>query len=41
MNEYEAKFEREAKQRPKDWIIVPGREGFKLVYLGDNRHDRR
>lgn len=28
MNYYEAKFAREAKERPADWLIVEGSRGF-------------
>lgn len=35
MNCYAAKFAREAKPRPSDWLIVPTRAGqFRLVYIG-------
>jgi hypothetical protein len=35
MGYYEAKFLREAQERPTDWIIVPaGRGRHKLVYIG-------
>ena len=34
MNEYAAKFEREAKAHPTCWIIAPnGRGGYKLVRI--------
>ena len=33
MTAIEAKFAREAKDRPTDWIIVPHRGRFKLVNL--------
>jgi hypothetical protein len=36
MNVYEAKFAREAKEYPVDWIIAPnGGRGFKLIKIGD------
>ena len=36
MNGYEAKFAREAKEYPADWIIAPnGRGYFKLIKIGD------
>lgn len=32
MNYYEAKFAREAKERPADWLIIEGSRGFfKLI----------
>ena len=32
---YAAKFEREAKENPTDWLIKPtGRNCFVLVYVG-------
>lgn len=34
MNEYEAEFAREAKDKPTDWLIVPAGRGYKLVYVG-------
>ena len=34
MNYYTAKFEREAKEKPEDWIINPIGNGFILVYIG-------
>lgn len=34
MNHYKAKFEREAKARPQDWVIIPSGSKFELVYLG-------
>lgn len=35
MNQYEAKFKREAKTNPLDWIIIPnGIGGFALQYIG-------
>ena len=35
MNYYRAKFLRESKARPADWVIRPlERGGFELVYLG-------
>lgn len=34
MNYYEAKFAREAKERPTDWLIVASSRGFfKLVQV--------
>ena len=38
MNAYEAKFAREAKEYPCDWIIAPNGRGvgcFKLIKIGD------
>lgn len=37
MTYYEAKFAREAKEQPSDWVIAPAdRPGlYKLVYLGE------
>lgn len=38
MNVYEAKFAREAKEYPVDWIIAPNGRGdgyFKLIKIGD------
>ena len=38
MNHYEAKFERERKDNPSEWIIAPaGRYGVKLVHIGPPR----
>ena len=35
MNEYEVKFAREAKDNPRDWVIVPNTGyGFRLVEIG-------
>lgn len=35
MNYYDAKFAREAKENPTDWIIVPaGRGEVNLVHIG-------
>ena len=35
MNHYEAKFLREAKENPTEWIIAPnGRGGCTLVHIG-------
>lgn len=34
MNYYEAKFAREAKPRPTDWLIIEGSRGFfKLIQV--------
>lgn len=35
MNYYEAKFQREKKPIPKDWVVVPGglRGEFSLLHL--------
>lgn len=34
MNYYEAKFAREAKENPTDWIIAPnGRGGYRLIEI--------
>lgn len=36
MNALTAKFAREAKSNPKDWIIAPAGSGrYKLVYIGN------
>lgn len=38
MNYYEAKFAREAKENPVDWIIAPSGRGdgyVKLIKIGD------
>lgn len=36
MNYYEAKFERESKSKPGDWILVPDSltGGYRLAYVG-------
>jgi len=34
MKYYAAKFARERKPRPADWIIKPVTRGFVLVYIG-------
>lgn len=34
MNYYAIKFEREAKARPTDWMIVPSGRGYRLVFVG-------
>lgn len=34
MSYYDAKFKREAKDRPQDWIIKSGRGGYKLIHIG-------
>lgn len=36
MTALQAKFKREAKERPIDWIIAPdlSRGGLRLVYIG-------
>ena len=34
MSYYAVKFEREAKENPKDWVIVPDRNGYHLEYIG-------
>lgn len=35
MNYYEAKFAREAKERPTDWLIIENSRGFfKLIQVG-------
>jgi hypothetical protein len=34
MNYYYAKFIREGKDVPSDWIIVPEGRGFNLIYVG-------
>lgn len=36
MNSYQAKFEREAKDRPTDWVIVWRQGKYKLVYVGNS-----
>ena len=37
MNHYEAKFAREAKEHPTNWIIAPnGSNGVKLVRIGND-----
>ena len=42
MGYYAAKFKREAKQKPCDWLIRPihGGRGFELVYIGDGDERR-
>lgn len=41
MTSIEAKFAREAKENPTDWVIAPdsrrGRGKFKLVYIGEGK----
>jgi len=37
MNYYAAKFERERKDRPIDWVILPGRSGCRLVNLREKK----
>ena len=38
MNYYDAKFAREAKERPVDWIIIPtGYMRYRLVNIGAPR----
>lgn len=34
MSYYEAKFAREQKPHPTDWLIAPDGRGFKLVFIG-------
>ena len=34
MNYYTAKFAREAKLNPKDWMIAPVKGGYELIYIG-------
>jgi len=36
-SEIAAKFAREAKEKPSDWVIAPGRGGLELYYIGDER----
>ncbi len=41
MNAYDAKFAREAKENPTDWIIAPaGRGRFKLVHLPPRKESK-
>lgn len=35
MTALQAKFAREAKDNPLDWMIGYGRGGYRLVYIGD------
>lgn len=37
MTALQAKFKREAKERPVDWVIAPdmSRGGFILIHVGD------
>lgn len=38
MTYYQAKFERERKARPQDWVVVPaGRSAFSLIYIGEEK----
>ena len=34
MTALKAKFEREKKSRPTDWVIAPSRGGYALIYIG-------
>lgn len=39
MTALQAKFKREAKENPRDWLIGPdlSRGGFRLIYMGDKK----
>ena len=34
MDYYSAKFKREAKDKPTDWLIIPARGKYELRYIG-------
>ena len=34
MTYYNAKFTRESKKTPTDWVIAPTPRGFTLLYIG-------
>lgn len=36
MTALQAKFEREAKPKPREWVIGYGRGGYRLIYIGGN-----
>lgn len=34
IGEYNAKFAREAKERPTDWLLKPAKDGMELHHIG-------